>query len=253
MADIRKIIAPDRATKQARLELFKQYAFYGVIAVILMIVLFIVPVLAGGLNAKDFAYYLPKSLPGWIVFWAIRGGTVAGNMCVYGLFKAQAKTNSKDNPNFIEANRLIDKQNGKKGFIPVSPKKKAVKDWTTKGIVVFITTALESVVIGSLILNWDLMTFLSCITSSITAVLFGIVAMIKDEVYWTEEYLLYAQYITNKAHESVKEPETEELPQEEVKENSNNVEVRKQGVQEPPRTSPRECEEYRDSQGEARS
>ena len=33
-------------------------------------------------------------------------------------------------------------------------------------------------------------------TSSITAVLFGIVAMIRDEVYWTEDYLLYAQYVT---------------------------------------------------------
>ncbi len=117
-------------------------------------------------------------------------------MCVYGLFKAQAKTNSKDNPNFIQANELLDRLNGKKGFIPISPKQKAVRDWTTKGAIVLITTALESIVIGSLILNWDLMTFLSCMTSSITAVLFGIVAMIKDEVYWTEDYLLYAQYVT---------------------------------------------------------
>ena len=117
-------------------------------------------------------------------------------MCVYGLFKAQAKTNSKDNANFIQANELLDKLNGKKGFIPISPKQKAVRDWTTKGAIVLLTTALESIVIGTLILNWDLMTFLSCMTSSITAVLFGIVAMIKDEVYWTEDYLLYAQYVT---------------------------------------------------------
>lgn len=117
-------------------------------------------------------------------------------MCVYGLFKAQAKTNSKDNANYIEANKLLDNLNGKKGFIPISPKQKAVRDWTTKGAIVLLTTALESIVIGTLILNWDLMTFLSCMTSSITAVLFGIVAMIKDEVYWTEDYLLYAQYVT---------------------------------------------------------
>ena len=124
----KSLIAPDKDTRIARLNLFKQYAFYGVIAVILMIVLFIVPILAGGINAKDFGYYLPKTTPGWIVFWAIRLGTVAGNMCVYGLFKAQAKTNSKDNPNFIQANELLDKLNGKKGFIPISPKQKAVRD-----------------------------------------------------------------------------------------------------------------------------
>lgn len=220
---LKKVIAPDLETRTKRLETFKQYAFYGIIAVILMIVLFIVPILAGGINAKDFGYYLPKSLNGWIVFWAIRGGTVAGNMCVFGLFKAQAKTNAKDNPNFIEANNLIRKQNGNKGFIPRSPTEKATKDWLTKGTIVLFTTAAESLVIGMLVLSWDLMTFLSCMTSSITAILFGIVAMIKDEVYWTEEYLLYAKYITKKTQESVKEPETEEPPQEEVKENEENA------------------------------
>ena len=66
--DVKKIIAPDSKTRQQRLAVFKQYAMYGVIAAILMLVLFVVPIIAGGINAKDFAYYLPKSVPGWIVF-----------------------------------------------------------------------------------------------------------------------------------------------------------------------------------------
>lgn len=219
---IKKLLAPTSAERQKRISTFKQYAFYGIIAMILMIVMFIVPVIAGGINANDFAYYLPKTVAGWVVFWAIRGGTVAGNMCIYGLFKGQAKTNSKDNPNFIEANEILEKLNGTKGFIPISPKQKAIRDWTTKGIVVFLTTALESIVIGSLVLNWDMMTFLSCITSSITALLFGIVAMIKDEVYWTEDYLLYAKYMRDqheRPQESVQEVETEVLSEqtEEIK------------------------------------
>ena len=205
---IKDWVAPDIDTRTRRLNTFKQYAFYGIIAVILVIVLFIVPLLSGGINANDFRYYLPKSVRGWIVFWAIRGGTVVGNMCVYGLFKAQAKTNAKDNPNFIKANEMLNKLYGTKQFIPHSPKQKAIKDWTTKGVVVLLTTAAESIVIGSLIFNWDNVTFLSCITSSITAVLFGIVAMIKDEVYWTEEYLAYAEYVTKKTQE-LEEPEKE--------------------------------------------
>lgn len=201
-------IAPDIDTRTRRLNTFKQYAFYGVIAVILIIVLFIVPLISGGINASDFGYYLPKTVRGWIVFWTIRLGTVAGNMCVFGLFKAQAKTNAKDHPNFIKANELLNKLYGTKQFIPHSPKQKNIKDWTTKGIAVFVVTALESIVIGSLIFNWDNVTFLSCITSSITAVLFGVVTMIKDEVYWTEEYLAYAEYVTKKALES-EEPKKE--------------------------------------------
>lgn len=201
-------IAPDIDTRTKRLNTFKQYAFYGVIAVILIIVLFIVPLISGGINANDFGYYLPKTVRGWIVFWVIRGGTVAGNMCVYGLFKAQAKTNAKDHPNFIKANEILNKLYGTKQFIPHSPKQKNIRDWTTRGVVVLLTTAAESIVIGSLIFNWDNVTFLSCITSSITAVLFGVVTMIKDEVYWTEEYLAYAEYVTKKTQE-LERPEKE--------------------------------------------
>ena len=205
-------IAPDIDTRTRRLETFKQYAFYGVITVILVMVLFIVPLISGGINANDFGYYLPKSVRGWIVFWAIRAGTVAGNMCVYGLFKAQAKTNAKDHPNFIKANEILNKLYGTKQFIPHSPRQKAVRDWTTKGLIVLGTTAAESIVIGSLIFNWDMVTFLSCITSRITAVLFGIVAMIKDEVYWTEEYLAYAEYVSKEVEKQEQvEPENKEI------------------------------------------
>ena len=209
---LKSFIAPSLDQRTKRLETFKQYAFYGIIAVILVIVLFIVPLISGGINANDFGYYLPKSLRGWIVFWAIRAGTVAGNMCVYGLFKAQAKTNAKDHPNFIKANEILNKLYGTKQFIPHSPKQKNIKDWTTKGVIVLLTTAAESIVIGSLIFNWDMVTFLSCITSSITAVLFGIVAMIKDEVYWTEEYLAYAEYVSNEVNkqEAVEPQETKQ-------------------------------------------
>ena len=229
-------IAPDINTRTRRLNTFKQYVFYGIIAAILIIILFIVPLISGGITANDFGYYLPKTVNGWIVFWAIRGGTVAGNMCIYGLFKAQAKTNAKDHPNFKKANEILNKLYGTKEFIPHSPKQKNVRDWLTKGITVFIATGLESIVIGSLIFNWDNITFLSCIVSSITAVLFGLIAMVKDEQYWTEEYLAYAEYVTKKlAKESPEiKPETnetaqksnvsevgEELPQKEEKEAQN--------------------------------
>ena len=193
---LRGIIASTSEQRAKRLETFKDYVFYGIIAVVLLIVTFIVPLISGGIQAQDFSYYLPKSVYGWVVFWLIRGGTVLGNMCVYGLFKAQAKRNSMDNKKFIEAEELLKKMKGTKGFVPRSPHQKLIKDWTVKGVWVLLTTAFESIVIGTLIINFDIMTFLSCITSSITAVMFGIVAMIQDEVYWTDEYLDYAKMVT---------------------------------------------------------
>lgn len=227
---LKDVVAPTRELRKKRVDAFKAIAYYMVIGVILLLVTVLIPFLAGGINAQDFNYYIPKTTEGWIVFWAIRAGTVVGNITVFGLFKAQAKTNCKYDPAYIKACELLNKMNGEEGFIPMSPRQKAVKDWTTKGIFMTITTAAESIVIGTLIFNFDIVTFISCISSSITAVLFGIVQMVKDEVYWTEDYLLYAEYITAKqeeqANESVEEPAPEEVSEvsqeceEEKKENA---------------------------------
>ena len=193
---VRNLIAPTRDVRKQNLEKFKTYVYYGIIGVILLLTTVLIPFLAGGITEQGFDYYVPKTTSGWVIFWAIRIGTVLGNIAVYGLFKAQAKTNVRYDENYIKACELLNKLNGEKGFIPMSPRKKAVKDWTTKGVFMIITTASQSILIGTLIINFDFITFLSCLSSSITAIVFGIVQMVKDEVYYTDEYLLYAEYIT---------------------------------------------------------
>lgn len=192
--------------RSERLEQFRSVAFYLIIAVIIVIVMFVIPFVAGGIFMDDFDYYLPSTTAGWVIFWAIRGGTAIGNLAIYALFKAQAKVNVKDNPKFKEANELLGKLNGQKGYIPQSPKKYQSKTWTTKGISMIVITAAESIVFGSLVLAFDVMTFISTCSASVTSILFGIYQMLKDEVYWTDEYPRYAEY-------SIKQ-----VPQEEEKE-----------------------------------
>ena len=208
---VRNLIAPTIDVRKQRLETFKTYVYYGIIGVILLLTTVLIPFLAGGITEQGFDYYVPKTTSGWVIFWAIRIGTVLGNIAVYGLFKAQAKTNVRYDDNYIKACELLNKLNGEKGFIPMSPKKKAAKDWTTKGIFMVMTTAAESIVIGTLIINFDFITFLSCLSSSITAIIFGIVQMVKDEVYWTDEYLLYAEYITKYIDEESSEKQEKSI------------------------------------------
>lgn len=198
---LKNIIAPDSETRAKRLETFKQYACYGVITLICLITVFVIPIIAGGINADGWGYWIPDDTFGWFCWWAMKIGTVIGNVAIFALFKAQGKTNSKDNPKYIKAREIMNGMSGTKGFIPKSPAQYQAKSWTTKGLSVVILTAAETVVIGSLIVSWDMMTFISCIVSAITAIIFGIVQMIKDEVYWTEEYLLYAEYISTKKEE----------------------------------------------------
>ena len=218
---LKDAVAPTREIRKKRVDAFKAVAYYLVIGVILLLVTVLVPFLAGGINAQDFNYYIPETTEGWIIFWAIRAGTVVGNVTVYGLFKAQAKTNVKFDPAYRKACELLNKLNGEDGFIPMSPKQKTAKDWITKGLFMTLTTASESIVIGTLIFNFDIVTFISCISSSITAVLFGIVQMVKDEIYWTEDYLLYAEYVTEQLKKTestiVEEPAD---PEKEEKDNA---------------------------------
>lgn len=202
---VKDAIAPDAETRQRRLDTFKQYACYGVIVMIIIVTVFVVPIIGGGISAEDWDYWMPEDEFGWFCWWAMKIGTVIGNIAIFALFKAQGKTNAKQTSKYKDANEKLHGLNGKKGFVPQSPAQYQAKSWTTKGISVVVLTAAETVVIGSLIVAWDLMTFVSCIVSSITAIIFGIIQMIKDEVYWTEEFPLYVNYIVSR--EMAKEEE----------------------------------------------
>lgn len=195
---LRSLIAPTVEERTRRLEIFKQYAIYGIIVLILLITVFIIPIIAGGVTAEGWDYWIPQSKFGWFCWWAMKIGTVVGNLAVFGLFKVQAKINSQHNPNYLKAKELLNTKTGQEGFIPSSPTKYQAKTWGLKGSLTMILTAAETIVIGSLVIAWDLVTFISCITSGFTAVIFGIIQMIKDEVYWTDEYLQYAEYMTQK-------------------------------------------------------
>ena len=204
---LKNLIAPDASTRQKRLETFKTYAAYGIIFLIILVTVFVIPIIAGGINADGWDYWIPQDTFGWFCWWAMKIGTVVGNIAIFALFKIQGKTNAKDNPNYLKANELMNKMNGSKGFVPKSPGQYQFKSWSVKGISLTMLTAAETVVIGSLVVSWDLMTFISCLTSSITAIIFGIIQMIKDEVYWTDEYLRYAEFITKTSSQEEKEEE----------------------------------------------
>lgn len=71
------------------------------------------------------------------------------------------------------------------------------KEYITKSITIIVTTIASTVAISSLIIGFDFVTFISCCVSTITAIIFGWTTMLKNETYWTDEYLQYALYVTN--------------------------------------------------------
>lgn len=107
----------------------------------------------------------------------------------------QAKTNVKDDPMFVKAKTILNQVDRKYRRVPRSPMRMEVEEWTKKGITIVISTVLAGATISSLILSFDIMTFISAVTGALIGLGFGYVTMRKNEIYWTEEYLEYAEMI----------------------------------------------------------
>ncbi len=134
------------------------------------------------------------------------------NIAFFALFKLQAKQNVRDDPDFLHARELLYKNYKKHVRKPRSPSQMNAEEWLKKGSTIVVTTLIATVTISSLILKFDIMTFLSCLVSTIMGVAFGYVTMRKNEVYWTEEYLEYAKMVDEEDKQVLAEK-----PQEETK------------------------------------
>lgn len=71
-------------------------------------------------------------------------------------------------------------------------------DYAKKIICIVIATVTSSVTLTSLILSFDWLTLLSCLISIIITLCVSWITMLNNEVYWTEEYLLYAELVEKK-------------------------------------------------------
>lgn len=71
-------------------------------------------------------------------------------------------------------------------------------DYAKKIICIVIATVTSSVTLTSLILSFDWLTLLSCLVSIIITLCVSWITMLNNEVYWTEEYLLYAEMVEKK-------------------------------------------------------
>ena len=104
---IKNLVAPDAERRRATQEKLKEISCYLLIGIISIITIFVVPLLSGSIQG-DFKMCFPKTAEGWIVYWAISGGSALGNISIFVLFKLQAKINCQDNENFKKtfANKL---------------------------------------------------------------------------------------------------------------------------------------------------
>lgn len=167
----------------------RQNLYYCLIAIATFVALTFLPMLGTDLSAD---WNFPDTAKGWTTFIALRVIVSTLNVFIYAAFINQGKLNIVDNENYKKAVALIAKAQDK-DFIPRSPRKFNATQYGRKGAMVFFATGASLVALTQAILTYDWKALLCYTVTVIASIIFGIFEMKKVEIYWTIEFLEYAE------------------------------------------------------------
>ncbi len=204
MDDITKRLMEERQAaneryREVRIAL-KERIYYIVIFIVSLISLGIVPFLQ---STIDGSVAIPTTPWGWVMYLAPKILTSAINVIIYISFMRQAKVNIRDDKGYIEANELLAKngRSSNRRRLPRNPAKWKSGQYANKIMWLTLSTFAGMLTIGSMILNFDWVTFIASATAVMMGVVFGVMQMFDAMDYWTVEYLDYAKMASKKAEE----------------------------------------------------
>lgn len=176
-------------------------SIYGLIVAILTVaILVIAPFISGGTEANLEIMNL-NTVSAWMIYLTPKILTAMGNMAATVCFINQGELNVKDNQNYLKAKEILRKTKSKKAKKPRSPSEFFVPMYAKKMMTALVTTALGLVIIGELILNFDVISFISILVTEISTVVIGLFGMLNTQDYLTDEYLSYAIMIEQESCE----------------------------------------------------
>lgn len=184
-----------------------QYLYYFIIGIVSFVALVFLPMLG---TEVGLAWNIPNTTVGWVVWVAIRVAISVINILLFDCFRKQAKLNVRNNERFIEANEILLK-NSNKIKRPRSPGKYNLEIWSKKGTSIFFSSLLATVALTQALLMYDWISMLTYLFTITMGIVFGIIQMKNDEIYWTEEYYSYALSIKeenddNNRQEGISQP-----------------------------------------------
>ena len=195
---IRDFIAPSVDKRVKIRTTVNDYAYYAIIVIVSMMVAFVPPLVIGSLYG-DVGLFFPTTVSGWVLWALVNGSTSIGNVSILVMFKLQARKNCKNNDNYIKANEILARIARERDiFVPRSPRAMDAKEYITKGIFIVLGSVCSFIVISSIVIAFDMVTLISTGLSVLMSLCMSWCAMIKNEEYWCNEYLLYAEMIENK-------------------------------------------------------
>ena len=170
----------------------KNGIYYILTALLSIVSIIVFPMLDNSnLTFKDT---FPTTATGWTLWIIERVLIIVMNLLILNNFVLQARRNIKDNDNYIQANKILDKYKPK-GYKPQSPSQYMSRMYLKKGGSLIITAVASLITIGEAAVNYNYLLLIATVVTIVFAIVFGVVAMHNTEMYWTTEYLDYAHMI----------------------------------------------------------
>ena len=170
----------------------KNGIYYILTALLSIVSIIVFPMLDNSnLTFKDT---FPTTATGWTLWVIERVLIIVMNLLILNNFVLQARRNIKDNDNYIQANKILDKYKPK-GYKPQSPSQYMSRMYLKKGGSLIITAAASLITIGEAAINYNYLLLIATVVTIVFAIVFGVVAMHNTEMYWTTEYLDYTHMI----------------------------------------------------------
>lgn len=167
------------------------YLYYIIIGVVSFVALVFLPMIGSEI---PLGFSFPRNDAEWAVFIICRLIVSVINVLIFHSFMRQAKVNIKDDANYKLANEILGRVKDKK-YKPRSPVKWNAEQYSIKGVTLFVSSILSTVVLAQAILTYDWMSMLLYIFTIVMAIVFGVLQMKKAEEYWTREYYDYAKLL----------------------------------------------------------
>ena len=165
--------------------------YYFIIGIVSLIALCFLPMIG---STAGLGWNTPNTVVGWIVWCVVKIIVAVLNVLIFHCFMMQAKINIKDDKKYQEALAIL-QENEFKEFKPIGPVEWNRKQYGTKGVTIFITTALSTIALTQAMLTFDWMAMLTYLFTIIMGLIFGVLQMKTAEDYWTDEFWQYAQQI----------------------------------------------------------
>lgn len=195
---------------------FEQYAYYLLIGIISFVSLAFLPMLT---SSFDVGYELPKTAAAWGLWAGSRAAVSILNILIFHCFVKQGNVNTKNDPNRLEAEKILSIITEEEEYKPKSPKKFFSGEYLKKLPFILFSTALSLVAFGDAILRFDPITFCSYLFTVIMAIVFGVLEMFKVEEYYKVEMLKYAKNHALELEKEKVEKEYEEIKKTQKSEN----------------------------------